>query len=404
MKLTKTLLERLYKTHTAKDIALKFKVSPRVISRYLRQFQIPKAPRTLKGEIADVDFIKTLGLAGYKNTEIAEDLGVSYDLVLRTNRKAYPKLDKDKLEQLFCVERKGYAEISEILGVCQTTVWRSLKRYNLIRTFNPPKEEFIQAYLKYTRPQLAKMYKVSIETIKETIEKYEIKKLYRPREKKYSKEYIEGLFMKHTTLEMAKILNVCEYSVLRMLRGHGLIESRKPKAKEYKQLLSFEKKPVYEMFLKLNEKFKKEWCIKEVAKHYEVTIVEVRRCIKEMTGKILTETPTPIPETPAIEIEEQDMTIKLQPLNDKIVVKLSEETNRTESGLYLSSSTDREKTGIVVAIGPGRPLLNSAEYHPLPFEVGSKLLLKWGVSDFYPFTIDGVKYYEIDPSHVIGVL
>ena len=396
------MLERLYKRYTAKEIAVQLKISVRSVSRSLREFGIPKQPRTLNGEVADIEFIKKLKKVGYRNQEIAEDLGISYDLVLRTNKKSYPKIDKDKLEQLFCVERKSYAQISKILGVCQTTVWRSIKRYNLVRSFEPPKEEFIEAYLKYTRPQLAVYYNVSVETITETIAKFDLKKMYRPRGKKYSKEYIESLYKKHTVPEMMSILNLCEYSVLRLLRQHGFIESKK--SREFKILLSFEKKSAYAMYKELNQKYKKEWCIKEVAKHYDVTIVEIRRCIKEMDGKVISDIPTPILETPKMEIEEQDMTLKLQPLNDKIVVKISEETNKTESGLYISSSNDTTKTATVVAVGPGRPLIDTPEYHPLPFTVGSTLMIKWGVSGVYKFKVDGVEYFEIDPSLVLGVL
>lgn len=96
--------------------------------------------------------------------------------------------------------------------------------------------------------------------------------------------------------------------------------------------------------------------------------------------------------------------MNLQPLYDNIIVQLAEETNKTASGLFITSNHDTSKTATVVAVGPGRPLMDSTSYQPLPFTVGATLLIKWGSNGAYKFKYEGVEYFQIDPSQVIGVL
>ncbi len=96
--------------------------------------------------------------------------------------------------------------------------------------------------------------------------------------------------------------------------------------------------------------------------------------------------------------------MNLKPLYDNIIVQLTEETNKTASGLFITSNQDTSKTATVVAVGPGRPLMDTTNYHPLPITVGSTLLIKWGVNGAYKFKYEGVDYFQIDPSQVIGVL
>ena len=96
--------------------------------------------------------------------------------------------------------------------------------------------------------------------------------------------------------------------------------------------------------------------------------------------------------------------MNLKPLYDNIIVQLAEESNKTASGLFITSSHDTSKTATVVAVGPGRPLMDSTNYQPLPITVGSTLLIKWGSNGAYKFKHEGVEYFQIDPSQVIGVL
>jgi len=97
--------------------------------------------------------------------------------------------------------------------------------------------------------------------------------------------------------------------------------------------------------------------------------------------------------------------MNLQPLYDNIIVQLAEESNKTASGLFITSNHETSKTATVVAVGPGRPLMDTLECQPLPFTVGATLLIKSGAgANGYKFKFEGTEYLQIDPSQVIGVL
>lgn len=281
MNLNKQLLEDLYKKYTAKEIASKLKIHVRTVQHALKKHNIPKAVRNFKGEAVDPNFFKVLSDAGYSPQEIASDHNVSYDKVIRATLPTC-KIPKEKLEQLYCVEKKTYNQIAEELGISFTSVWRYIKRYNLIRVFNPDKKEFADNYIVMSVPSLCEHYNESEDVIRATITKFGLKGLPRSRKKKHTKEEITQLFKQHKYdfKAMMAILNLCEYSVKRLLRKFGLLHSLKPK--ETPCLPSFKKRAAYRMFLELNEKYKAEWAKKEVAKFYEVPIAEIERCIKEL--------------------------------------------------------------------------------------------------------------------------
>ena len=280
MTLTKQRLEALYKKYTAKQIASKLDINVRTVYSALKLHNIPKAVRNFKGVAVEPSFLKALSDAGYTHQEIASDHDISYEKVLSSTRGSC-KILKEKLEHLYCVEKKGYTEIAQELGISPTSVWRYLKRYKLTRVFNPDKEEFTKNYIAMNIPALCEHYNESLDIIRDTIAKFELKRLTRPRKKKYSKEYITSLFKTHkyNFKEMQNILGLCEYSVKRLLRQHGLIPSLKDRS--ILCLPAYFKKPAYDMFLKFNEKYKAEWAKKEVAKYYNVPIAEIERCIKE---------------------------------------------------------------------------------------------------------------------------
>ena len=49
------------------------------------------------------------------------------------------------------------------------------------------------------------------------------------------------------------------------------------------------------------------------------------------------------------------MTVKLQPLADRVVVKPTETEEKTKSGIYLpDSARERPQEGTIIAVGPGR--------------------------------------------------
>ena len=94
----------------------------------------------------------------------------------------------------------------------------------------------------------------------------------------------------------------------------------------------------------------------------------------------------------------------LQPIFDNIIVKLQEESTKTPSGLFVTNTNETSKTATVIAVGEGRPLMCSGEYHVLPVTPGNTVLIKWGVGGSYKFKFEGTEYYQIDPTQIIAIV
>ena len=278
--MNKTALERAYKTKTAKQIAQERNIHVKTIHLLLKKYNIPKPIRDINGQAIDTKFVQILHKAGYSINVIAKDLNATYNSISNILKSSYEGVDVKTLEQLYCIEKKGYKEIGKILGVSETTAWRWVKRFKLQRTFNPPKEEFNQLYITMTSPELAKHYNVSEDIIKDTIYKYDSKLNTKIRTSKYTKEQIENIYKQTTDIkELSKILGVCEYSVWRILRRYGVAYPRKKTFEKYLET-DIEKQNVYELYKELNVKYKKEWVIKEISERFKVSKAEVKRCLK----------------------------------------------------------------------------------------------------------------------------
>ena len=79
--------------------------------------------------------------------------------------------------------------------------------------------------------------------------------------------------------------------------------------------------------------------------------------------------------------------MKLQPLNDRVIVKADEAEEKTAGGLILTSdSKEKPVTGKVVAVGDGTLDANSNKV-PVPVKAGDKVLYgKFGGTEV---TVDG---------------
>lgn len=69
--------------------------------------------------------------------------------------------------------------------------------------------------------------------------------------------------------------------------------------------------------------------------------------------------------------------VKINPLQDRVVVKRSEVKDRTEGGILLpDTAKDSPKQGTVVAVGPGKVLdsLDSPERQPVCVKIGDTVL------------------------------
>ncbi|MBE0609757.1 MAG: co-chaperone GroES [Dehalococcoidia bacterium] len=93
------------------------------------------------------------------------------------------------------------------------------------------------------------------------------------------------------------------------------------------------------------------------------------------------------------------MTLKLRPLNDRIVVKPNEGDEKTSSGLFLpETAKEKPQQGEVIAVGPGR-LDDSGKRVPLDVAAGDRILYaKYTGTDV---KIDGVDYIVLNEKDIL---
>ena len=95
--------------------------------------------------------------------------------------------------------------------------------------------------------------------------------------------------------------------------------------------------------------------------------------------------------------------MKIQPLDDKIVLKpLSAETV-TKSGIVLPDTVDKEKPeqGEVIAVGPGK-LLDDGKRADMPVKKGDKVLFtKYAPNEI---KIDGEEHLVVSASDLLAVV
>jgi chaperonin GroES len=92
----------------------------------------------------------------------------------------------------------------------------------------------------------------------------------------------------------------------------------------------------------------------------------------------------------------------LKPLGDKIVVQLTEQEEKTASGIFLPDSAKKKPTeGKVIAVGTGR-VLDNGERNALSVQVGDRVLFsKYGGNEV---TVDGEEYTILDEDQVYAIL
>ncbi|MBI5466138.1 MAG: co-chaperone GroES [Candidatus Kerfeldbacteria bacterium] len=95
--------------------------------------------------------------------------------------------------------------------------------------------------------------------------------------------------------------------------------------------------------------------------------------------------------------------MKLKPLGDHIVVKVSKEDKTTKSGIVLPDTVDKEKqeVGEVIAVGPGKTLDNG-QVGKMDVRVGDKVLFKKYALD--EFKLDEQEFGTLQLSDVIAIV
>ncbi|WP_041661627.1 co-chaperone GroES [Acidimicrobium ferrooxidans] len=82
------------------------------------------------------------------------------------------------------------------------------------------------------------------------------------------------------------------------------------------------------------------------------------------------------------------MSMNLQPMEDRIVVRPAESEERTASGLVIpDTAKEKPQQGTVLAVGPGKRAEQSGELIPLDIAVGDTVVYsKYGGTEI---TVDG---------------
>tara|TARA_B100001250_G_scaffold66776_1_gene53283 strand:- start:8891 stop:9184 length:294 start_codon:yes stop_codon:yes gene_type:complete len=93
--------------------------------------------------------------------------------------------------------------------------------------------------------------------------------------------------------------------------------------------------------------------------------------------------------------------MNLQPLGDRVIVKpLSEEDNKTPSGIYIpDTAKEKPQEGEVVAVGPGEPNENGENIKP-DVEIGDKVVYsKYGGTEI---KVEGTEYLILSSRDILA--
>ena len=93
--------------------------------------------------------------------------------------------------------------------------------------------------------------------------------------------------------------------------------------------------------------------------------------------------------------------MNLQPLGDRVIVKpLSEEDNKTPSGIYIpATAKEKPQEGEVIAVGPGEPNENGENIKP-DVEIRDKVVYsKYGGTEI---KVDGTEYLILSSRDILA--
>ena len=96
------------------------------------------------------------------------------------------------------------------------------------------------------------------------------------------------------------------------------------------------------------------------------------------------------------------VSVKLQPLSDRLVVKATERESTTKSGIVLpDTSKEKPQEGEVLAVGPGK-VLDNGKRTTLEVQAGQRVLFaKYAGTEV---KIDGEEYLILRESDIMGIV
>ncbi len=95
--------------------------------------------------------------------------------------------------------------------------------------------------------------------------------------------------------------------------------------------------------------------------------------------------------------------MKIQPINDKVVVRPDAQADQTAGGLMLPiGAQERQQAGTVVAAGPGRTHETTGLFKPCAVKEGDRVL--YAKYSGVEFELNGAKVLMLDESDVLAIL
>ena len=94
--------------------------------------------------------------------------------------------------------------------------------------------------------------------------------------------------------------------------------------------------------------------------------------------------------------------MKINPLNDRVIVKRVEEETKTSGGIIIpDSAKEKPQEGKVIAVGPGK-LDDTGKRVALEVKVGDRVLFsKWAGTEI---KIDGEEHVFMKEDDILGIL
>ncbi|NJP04394.1 MAG: co-chaperone GroES [Chloroflexaceae bacterium] len=98
-----------------------------------------------------------------------------------------------------------------------------------------------------------------------------------------------------------------------------------------------------------------------------------------------------------------DSDFRVKPLGDRVVVKPTQQEEKTKGGIYLpdTATKERPQEGVVLAVGPGQRD-DQGRLVPMEIQVGNRVLFaKYGGTEF---KIDDEEYLILAERDVLGIV
>ena len=106
-----------------------------------------------------------------------------------------------------------------------------------------------------------------------------------------------------------------------------------------------------------------------------------------------------VPTTPS---NEREHLMKIRPLSDRLVVKRTQEEEKTKGGIIIpDTAKEKPLEGVVVAVGNGT-ILKNGKVVPLDVKAGDRVL--FGKYSGTEIKIDGEEYLIMREEEVLGIV